>query len=247
MENAEEMIEGLIKLHDIRVSEIMTPRIAMVTLKGSDSIETARKLICEQQHSRVPVRGDNNDQIIGVLYAKDLLPFLADRSRIDAPIASLALRHPAFVPESKPVDILLEDFRRTRMHIAIVVDEFGGVAGLVTMEDILEEIIGEIADEYDDHEFPVLVQTQEDVWEVGGRVRIEQLNEVLGTQFPEDVEYETLAGYIFHLLGRPPIVGDVIPVGSCRFQVLEVKKHVVERVRVERMVPDLASQRSTPE
>jgi CBS domain containing-hemolysin-like protein len=232
LENAEEMIGGLIDLHNLRVSEIMTPRTQMIMLSADETVEDARRSICEQNHSRVPVYGDSRDEIVGVLFAKDLLPHLASAAAPDRPLASLALRQPIYVPESQPVDVLLKDFQRGHMHMAIVLDEFGGVAGVVTMEDILEEVVGEIGDEYDERESPHLLREAENVWSVAGKTRIADLNAELPVAIPENGDYETLAGFLFHTLGRVPAVGDEVRQGDAVFAVTAVDKRAVERVRI---------------
>jgi CBS domain containing-hemolysin-like protein len=246
LENAEDMIEGLIELHEIRVSDVMTPRTQMQMLKSVDTIEDARRAIGEHGHSRIPVHGENRDEIVGVLYAKDLLPHLGAQASPNAELVSIGLRPPMYVPESKPVDVLLKEFQRTRVHIAIVLDEYGGVSGLVTIEDILEEIVGDIADEYDEYEAPPVRRIDEGKWEVGGRVRIEELNEMTSLGLPEDAEYDTIAGYVFHTLGRVPKVGEVVRWSGASITVVEAGRRTVDRVRIELPVAPADSVSATP-
>jgi CBS domain containing-hemolysin-like protein len=237
LENAAHVIEGLIDLHNIRVSDIMTPRINMVMLPASDTVEDARKLIAEEGHSRVPVHGDNRDEVLGVLYAKDLLPHLGATASGNAPLSSVALLQPAYIPETKPVDVLLREFQQTHVHIAIVLDEFGGVAGLVTMEDILEEIVGEIADEYDEREAPPLQRIDDHTLEASGRIRLDELNAVGPFSFPEEGPFDTLAGLILHEMGRVPKPGESMEYNDLVLTVVTASRRTVDRVRIKSTTP----------
>jgi len=233
LENAQHVIGGLIDLHNIRVSEIMTPRTNMVMLKSTDSVETARKLIAEQGHSRVPVHGESRDEIVGVLFAKDLLPHLGAAASASAPLSSVALRQPAYIPETKPVDVLLREFQQTHTHIAIVLDEYGSLAGLVTMEDILEEIVGEIGDEYDEREAPPIQRIDDRTYEASGRVRLDELNAGTPFEFSEEGQFETLGGLVLHEMGRVPKPGESLEYDGMRLTVVSAGRRTVDRVRIQ--------------
>jgi len=233
LENAEHVIEGLIDLHNIRVSEIMTPRTTMVMLKATDSVEDARKLIVEHGHSRVPVHGESRDEVVGVLFAKDLLPHLGASASPLAPLSSVALRQPAYIPETKPVDVLLREFQQTHTHIAIVLDEYGSLAGLVTMEDILEEIVGEIGDEYDEREAPTIQRIDDNTYEASGRVRMDELNSDTPFTFPEDSQFDTLGGLVLHEMGRVPKPGESLDFDGMKLTVVVAGRRTVDRVRIQ--------------
>ena len=172
----EQMIQAVIELGDQRVHEVMVPRIAMVTLAASATMEEAIDTVIEEGHSRIPVYEETIDEIVGILYAKDLLPYLKD-SAGEPPALRTLLRTPVFVPESMSVDDLLHEFQRRKVHIAIVLDEYGGTAGLVTIEDLLEEIVGEIQDEYDEEE-PLIVRLSDDEARIDGRADVDDLAEL---------------------------------------------------------------------
>ena len=235
-EEAREMIEGVIDLGDADVADIMTPRTDMhvlsINLEWDDFIASA----IETGHTRIPVYEKTRDDIIGILYSKDLLPELATgggQSR--TPIRDL-LRKPVFVPETKPVNDLLQMFQKMRTHIAVVLDEFGGVAGLVTIEDVLEEIVGEIIDEYDEEIIEEIHQIDDNTCEALGKTRIDEINERLGVELPEDADYTTIGGFVFSELGRVPLSGEAVTwQEQVKVQVLEASRRRIERVRVERL------------
>ena len=166
------MINAVIELGDRRVHEVMVPRIAMATLRDGH-VRGGDRHVVEEGHSRIPVYEDTVDEIVGILYAKDLLPFLR-RAAGPRPALRTLLRTPVFVPESMTVDDLLHEFQRRKVHIAIVLDEYGGTAGLVTIEDLLEEIVGEIQDEYDVEE-PMVVRLSDDEARIDGRAAVDEL------------------------------------------------------------------------
>ncbi len=232
-EDAREMIEGVIELGDVVVSEIMTPRTDMISMPRSLTWQEALDFAVKVGHTRIPVHEKTRDDIIGILYAKDLLPELAkkpDQPRV--PWTSL-LREPNFVPETKPVDTLLQEFQRDRAHMVVVLDEYGGVSGLVTMEDVLEEIVGEIIDEYD----PVLVdgirKLDDHSCEVLGKVHIDEVNERLELNLPDDGDFDTIAGYVFTELGHIPVEGEELIRQNIRLTVIEATRRRIERVRIE--------------
>ena len=191
------------------------------------------QLVIKAGHTRIPVCGKNRDDIVGVLYIKDLLPELAKPPAERAAPWTKLLRQPAFVPETKPVDALLQDFQRGRHQMALVLDEYGGVAGLVTMEDVLEEIVGEIVDEYDQDVAEPIRRLGDGVCESLGRVHIDQINEQLGLELPEDADFDTIGGFVFSELGHIPLVGEELVWRNVRITVLEATRRRIERVRIE--------------
>ncbi len=232
-EDAREMIEGVIELGDVDVARIMTPRTDMVSMSKSLSWQEAVELVVKTGHSRIPVYGKNRDDIVGILHIKDLLPLLAKCGAQPEQSWTSLLREPYVVPETKPVDVLLEEFQRTRNHMAVVLDEYGGVSGLVTLEDVLEEIVGEIDDEYDEGMAEGIRDLGNGVYEALGRVHIDELNERLEMTLPEDAEFDTVGGFVFHELGRIPNVGEQLVWNNVRITVLEATRRRIERVRVE--------------
>lgn len=234
-EDARDMIEGIIELADVEVSSIMTPRTDMVSLPLSTSTREALEFVINVSHTRIPVFDKNRDDIVGILYAKDLLPELArgDNKKM-RPLSEL-LREPYFVPETKRVDDLLQQFQRTHNHMAIVLDEYGGVSGLVTIEDVLEEIVGEIIDEYDPELVEGIRRIDDNTAEVLGRVHVDEANERLGLSLPDDGDYDTVAGLVFHELGRIPTVGEQITYNGVRFTVLEASRRRIERLKLEQI------------
>lgn len=232
-EDAADMIEGLIELHESAVSEVMTPRTDMVMLRGTASLEEACRIIVEHGHSRIPVYGETRDEIVGMLYAKDLLPHIGSPDGASRELSTLELRTPLYVPETKPVHELLREFQRGRVHIAIVLDEYGGVAGLVTIEDILEEIVGEITDEHDPLELAPIQKLSENAIEVDGRVHVDELNEVLPLRLPEDADYDTVGGFVFSFLGRIPRAGESFLHDEATFTIVDAGDRAIRRIRIE--------------
>jgi putative hemolysin len=236
----EQMINAVIELGDRRLHEVMVPRIAMVSLPVTATFDEALEKIIEEGHSRIPVYETSNDEIVGILYAKDLLPFL--KSTVDQPPGlRTLLRTPVFVPESMSIDDLLHEFQRRKVHIAIVLDEYGGTAGLVTIEDLLEEIVGEIQDEYDEEE-PLVELLDEDHARVDGRASVEDLLEIWDIRVPleDEDEYDTVGGLVYHRIGGVPKPGDEIRVDGLRLTVETTDGRRVGKVLVvhERSVED---------
>lgn len=232
-EEAREMIEGVIELGDADVSEIMTPRTDMLCMPAGKTIREALHFVSQSGHSRIPVYGKNRDDIVGILYAKDLLHQLAKGSDPDQQQVDKVLRRPYFVPETKPVDSLLEEFQRTRNHMAVVLDEYGGVSGLVTIEDVLEEIVGEIVDEYDEALVDGFKEIDDRTTEVLARVHIDEINDRLGLKISDEGDFDTIGGFVFSALGHMPAVGESVVWENVRITVLEVTRRRIERVRIE--------------
>jgi len=230
----QQMIHAVIELGDQRIHEVMVPRTSMVSLASNSTMEQAIDTVIEQGHSRIPVYEESIDEIIGILYAKDLLPILK-ASADERPALRSLLRPPVFVPESMSVDDLLHEFQRRKVHLAIVLDEYGGTAGLVSIEDLLEEIVGEIQDEYDEEE-PLIVRISEDEARIDGRVAADDLAELFDTKLGlEDAdEYDTVGGLIYHRIGGVPKPGDRIEVDGLTLTVETTDGRRVGKVLVVR-------------
>ena len=234
-EEERQMIRGIIEMEDTVAREIMAPRIDIVGLDETETIDDALKLIVEKGFSRIPLYSETIDNITGIVYAKDLLRCITEDRR---PALTEIARPPYFIPESKRVDELLADLRQSKVHIAIVVDEYGGTAGLVTIEDLLEEIVGEIQDEYDREEAPIeRVNDTEAI--LDARVGMYALSELFGFA-PEDEEadYDSVGGFVYHHLGKVPVAGDEVRVDGLTLRVLSVLGRRIKKIRVTRHVED---------
>ena len=231
-----QMIDGILSLEEMTVRDIMVPRLDVVALERRANPKEVIDTIIKRGHSRLPVYQENLDRVLGVLYVKDLLPFVIGNT---ARLPLLDLIRPAYViPESKKLPELFADLKRMRIHMAIVTDEYGGTAGLVTIEDILEEIVGEIQDEYDFEE-DLIVSTGEDTVDADGRLPMEDLEEVLGVEFNEDEDFTTLGGFVHKHLGRLAVAGDQFEAEGVRVEILSVERHRVRKMRVTRLeIPD---------
>jgi putative hemolysin len=232
----QQMIRGIIALEETSVHEIMVPRIDVVAVSTENTLSDAIQVIMERGYSRVPLFEETIDNVVGVLYAKDIMKHLAagDGDRDATNLRDLA-RRPFFVPESKHVDELLADMRANRVHLAIVVDEYGGTAGIVTIEDMLEEIVGEIEDEYDREE-PTIEKVDENEVIVDARVSIDDLNELLGLNI-EGEDFDTVGGFVYHELGRIPLAGDEVQADGLRMRVLSIVGRRIKKIRVKRETP----------
>jgi CBS domain containing-hemolysin-like protein len=240
VEDAREMIEGVIELGNAEVAQVMTPRTYMLSMRASLSLDEVVNFVITSGHTRIPVYDKNRDDIIGILHMKDLLPELIKPPAERVPNVASLLRPALFVPETKRLDGLLQEFQQNRNHMAVVLDEFGGVSGLVTIEDVLEEIVGEIVDEYDDDLVEGIKSIDEHTAEVQARVRIDEVNERLGTRLPEDGDFDTIGGFVFSHLGHIPTVNESITVDEVRLTVIDVTRRRIERVRIEVLDPSRA-------
>lgn len=232
-EEEREMIHSIFELGDRPVREIMVPRIDMVTLESEDTLEDAVNLITQGGQSRIPVFEDDIDNIIGVLYAKDLLRHLRQGDG-QAKVRDF-VRPAYFVPESKKLDDLLHELQHQRVHMAIVVDEYGSVAGLVTIEDLVEEIIGDIQDEYDKEE-SLFERVNDTEYIIDAKISIDDFNELLGLKLTDE-EYDTLGGFVYTQLDKVPSVGDTITYQGLNLTVLSTKGRRITKVKVERIAP----------
>ena len=215
-EQEREMIESVIEFRDTTAGQIMTPRTQIVAIELDSTLEHVRQTIEESGHSRIPIFTGTIDQIVGVLYARDLLRFLGQTAfKFDM---KTVMRPPLYVPESKPSRELLRDFRLQKIHIAIILDEYGGTAGLVTIEDILEQIVGDISDEHEPIEPAMFKRINETTCEVDAQIDIDELNRLTGLAIPEDAGYTTLGGYISTTLGSIPENGVSIEYNGLQLQ-----------------------------
>ena len=236
-EDEKEMIHGVIELAETKVHQVMVPRIGIQAVEVSDPIDEVLGMVVRAGHSRVPVYEENLDNIVGILYAKDLLPYLMAGASPASQIDIRALARPAtYVPETKPVDELLTEMRANKRHIAIVVDEYGGTAGLITMEDVVEEIVGEIQDEYDTEE-SLVEPVEEDgmlAFRLDGRVSMDDLRDLFelpDAEEEDETEYDTVGGYIVHRVGRIPLPGAVVP-----FRDVTLRVELAEPRRIAKVI-----------
>jgi putative hemolysin len=234
----EQMINAVIELGSRRLHEVMVPRIDIVGLPVTASFAEAVDTIVEEGHSRIPVYEESIDEVVGILYAKDLLRILQEPPE-KRPEMRAILRPPVYVPESMSIDDLLHEFQRRKVHLAIVLDEYGGTAGLATIEDLLEEIVGEIQDEYDTEE-PMVVRLSEDEARIDGRADVGDLADTFGIELEleDEDEYDTVGGLVFHRLGDVPQPGDEVRVGRLTVTVESVDGRRVDKVLVVRRRSD---------
>lgn len=230
IENEEkEMIYSIFQFGDTLTREVMVPRIDVVALDINTPLQDALSVIVEAGHSRIPVYEESIDHIRGLLYAKDLLS-VWHNGQLDRPISEM-LRPAYFVPESKKAGDLLTDLQQRKIHLAIVVDEYGGTAGLVTLEDLIEEIVGEIRDEYDVNEQEVYQKIDDHEYIFDAGIDLDDLNRLLVVNLPTD-EGDTLGGYVFSKLGKVPLIGEVIETEHLRIEVLDVDDRRIRKIRV---------------
>ncbi len=227
-----EMIQGIFDLGDTVVREVMVPRIDVQALPATATLAEAWDAVIQWGHSRLPVYRVTIDDVIGVIYARDILLYIKERPH-ETPIQDL-VRPVQYVPETKKVDELLADFRRRRSHIAVVLDEYGGTAGIVTIEDWLEEIVGEIQDEYDTEEVAIR-RIDENTIDVEGLASLDEINELFDVDLPHE-DFDTVGGLILHLLGRAPVEAEVVTLDGLEFTVTKVTGRRVTRVLIRRLV-----------
>jgi CBS domain containing-hemolysin-like protein len=227
-----EMIQSIFEFGDTTVREVMVPRIDMVSIEVSEPLDAVLNLIAEKGHSRIPVYQERVDQIVGIVYAKDLLRVVRRAERDGVSLREL-VRKPFFVPETKKIDDLLREFQKEKTHMAIVVDEYGGTAGIVTLEDVIEEIVGEIHDEYDREE-PLFVVLPGGVARVAAKVGLEEFSERMGTTVSAE-GCDTLGGYLYRLIGSVPKGGEIVQDEQFRYTVEKVLGQRITMVRVERI------------
>lgn len=231
------MIEGVFQVSEMRVRDIMVPRAHMVVLHGDMSVADMLPLIASSGHSRFPVIDESLDEIVGILLAKDLSRYSDEKSRDEFELKDI-LRPAVFVPESKRLNVLLKDFRSSRNHMAIVIDEYGGVAGLVTIEDVLEQIVGSIDDEHDDAEAANIQRHGYHRYSVRGLTPISDFNEFFDAKLGED-QFDTIAGFVTHEIGHLPERGEEVTVGEFQFKVISANSRRINNLQVT-LQPDPA-------
>ena len=227
------MIEGVLQVSEMQVRDIMIPRSQMVVIERDAELEEFLPMIIEAAHSRYPVIGESKDEIIGMLLAKDLLPYTAGGAANNFELREI-LRRAVFVPESKRLDVLLKEFRSSRNHMAIVVDEYGGVAGIVTIEDVLEQIVGEIEDEYDFDEGSAILKLSDTEFTIKALTTVDEFNEYFHTDF-SDEEFDTIGGLVTHSFGHVPKRGEVTSFSGFQFRVLRADNRRVHLLKIERI------------
>ncbi len=229
-EDEREMIHSIFEFSQTTVREIMVPRIDMVCVEINSSLDELIRVIKEKGHTRIPIYDGKIDNIVGIIHAKELLPFVNNNSKKEKKLADL-VREPHFVPDTKRIDELLSELQQAKQHMAIVVDEYGGTAGLITLEDVIEEIVGEIQDEFD-QENPLFVKLSDNAYRVNAKIDLDELNEELGMKLPVDKNYESLGGLIYEQIGAVPRRKQEVKYGPYRFIVEKVQRNRIVEVIV---------------
>ena len=230
-ESESNMIQSVIEFNDKLVKEILTPRVDIVGLSSTTNLDNVMDLIANKKFSKIPIYKDNIDNIKGILYAKDIIPYLmGSRPRID--LLKLS-RSPFFIPETKPIDELLEDFKLKKTNIAIAVDEWGGTSGLITLEDVVEEVVGELQDPYDEEEYHIS-KKDDNILIIDGAIKIYDLEENIEIEFPDNREYDTLAGFILSELGNIPIEGEMVEYNNFVFKVVNIESNRIDKIEIRK-------------
>jgi CBS domain containing-hemolysin-like protein len=224
-----EMIQSILEFRDTIVREVMIPRTSMVVIKSGASMEEVIDLIMKHSHTRIPVYGNHLDQIIGILNVKDLLKFWSKNISHEEFLS--VLRKPYFVPETMRTSLLLHELKLKKIHMAIVIDEYGGTAGLVTLEDLIEEIVGEISDEDEIIKSENIIQISENTFLCDARTEIDAIEEFFGVEFPEG-NYETLAGLVFHEFGKMPLIGETFQIDNMEITVELADEKSIKKVKI---------------
>ena len=231
-ESESNMIQSVIEFNDKLVKEVLTPRVDIIALDSKSKLDDVMDLIANKKFSKIPVYKDNVDNIKGILYAKDLIPYLIG-SRPNINLLKIS-RTPLFVPETKPIDELLEDFKNKKTNIAIAVDEWGGTSGLITLEDVVEEVMGELQDPYDTEEYHISKDKNKII--VEGSIKIYDLEENIELEFPDEREYDTLAGFILDNLGHIPKEHEVAEYENYLFKVIKVESNRIDKVEIRKKI-----------
>ncbi len=235
-EEEQEMIENVLELSDTTADEIMTPRTDIVAVEVNSSLEKILETINAAGHTRLPVYEENIDNILGFIYAKDLLGQIGKRAE-DFNLRE-KLRKPYFVPESKPLRTLLHEFQNQKLHIAVLLDEYGGTTGIVTLEDILEELVGEIADEYEQTPAAPIKTIDSNTVEVDARTYVDDLNDQFELNIPEDEDYDTIGGFVFSHLGYIPKSGISFDYENLKFVIISAEARKIERIKIQKVSGD---------
>ena len=231
-EEEREMISSILDLSETTVDEIMVPRIDVIALDINSGLETVLKLIKDEGHSRIPVYKDTVDQITGILYTKDILSWLAEHKPEEWNLP-LLVKKCHYVPIGKKINDLMKEFKLKHLHFAVIVDEYGGTAGIVTMEDILEEIVGDIQDEYDEEEKEIIQLDSSNVYLIDPHIDLHDLNEELDLNLDEEADYNTLSGLIYHEYGDIPQENTTFDYSGLRITILKMDNQRIEKVKIE--------------
>jgi CBS domain containing-hemolysin-like protein len=231
-EEQQQMIENVLELSETCADEIMTPRTDIVAVEVNSDLKTILDTITTAGHTRVPVYENNIDKITGLVYAKDLLTEIG-KNPADFKLRS-KIRDAYFVPETKPLRVLLHEFQNQKLHIAIVLDEYGGTAGVVTLEDILEELVGEITDEYEEKPPEPVKEIDEDTLEADARTYVDDLNDQFELNLPEDEDYDTIGGFVFSRLGYIPKTGETFDYENLKFTIASAEARRIKRIRIQK-------------
>ena len=232
-EEEQEMIENVLELSNSTADEIMTPRTDIIAVEVNSDLQKVLDTIAEGGHTRVPVYEDNIDNIVGLVYAKDLLPEIG-KDPADFKLRE-KIRDAYFVPETKPLRILLHEFQNQKLHIAVVLDEYGGTAGIVTLEDILEELVGEITDEYEETPSEPVKQIDENTIEADARMSVDDLKDEFELDLPEDDDYETIGGFVFSRLGYIPKTGETFEYKDLKFEIMSAEARKIRRIKIRKI------------
>jgi len=233
-EEEQQMIENVLELSDTTADEIMTPRTDIVAVEVNSDLQTVLQTINTAGHTRVPVYEDNIDNIIGLIYAKDLLTEIG-KTAADFKLRD-KLRKAYFVPETKPLRTLLHEFQNQKLHISVVLDEYGGTAGVVTLEDILEELVGEITDEYEKTPPKPVREIDQNTIETDARTYIDDLNDEFELNLPEDEDYDTIGGFVFSHLGYIPKTAESFDYKNLKFTISSAEARRIKRIRIQKTV-----------
>ncbi len=225
-----DMIRGIFELSGLNARDIMIPRVDTIAIDSRIPFKSLVNIIRDAGHSRLPVFENTIDNIIGILHVKDLISLLIDKPKKKYLLKKI-LRDTFFVPETMPLKELLYEFQKRKLHLAVVVDEYGGVAGIVTLEDILEEIVGEINDEHDADEIPELTKKSKYVYELDPRMTISDFNEYLGQDLPRE-DFDTIGGFILNVFGKIPKKNEIVKYNSITFKIKEIKGTIISRIIV---------------
>jgi len=237
-----EMLSGVLDVAETQVRDVMIPRSQMIVIEQDHSLDQMMNVILESGHSRFPVIGEDRDEVLGILLAKDLLRFFGDATDTVLNIEDY-LRPVSVIPESKRLNALLKEFRDSHSHMAIVVDEYGGVSGLLTIEDVLEEIVGEIDDEHDPEEAESILPDKDvdgrPCFAVRALTRVEDFNEFFGCEISEEEDFDTIGGLVMHELGRLPRLGEKLGYGGFEFRVVRADRRRIDTLQVIRLAQDV--------
>ena len=232
-EEEQQMIENVLELSESTAGEIMTPRTDIVAVEVNSNLDTVLRTIASAGHTRVPVFEGNIDTIVGLVYAKDLLRQMGKPPEVFR--LRERMRQAYFVPETKPLRTLLHEFQNQKLHIAVVLDEYGGTAGVVTLEDILEELVGEITDEYEKSPPDPIMQIDTNTIEADARTYVDDLNDKFELNLPENEDYDTIGGFVFSHLGYIPKSGEMFDYGRLKFTVTSAEPRRIRRIRIQQL------------